>query len=123
MFRPIFHKQLISCIDEIESAECRIANPGMVLIRALFTFFVQCLIIGILCHGIFIIPGIFFIVCALFYGYLLIRLGRVMEKKLKTFLPFLLGLAAVAVAAGFGLRVGVVFLWDKFGWHVMQLFS
>ena len=123
MFRPIFHKQLISCIDEIESAECRIANPGMVLKRAEFTFFMQCLIIGILCHGIFIIPGIFFIVCGLFYGYLVIRLGRVMEKKMKIFLPVLLGLTVAAVAAGIGLRVGAVFAWDNFGWYIMQMFS
>ncbi|MBQ1223153.1 MAG: hypothetical protein IIX84_02605 [Oscillospiraceae bacterium] len=79
MFRPIFHKQLISCIDEIESSECRIANPKMVLKRAFFTFFVLAMLTGMMCKGVFLIPAVFFIVCTVFYGYLLFRLSRVLE--------------------------------------------
>lgn len=122
MFRPIFHKQLISCIDEIESAECRIANPGMVLKRSLFTLFMLSFVTAILFYQIFMIPGILILAFTVFYTILVIRLGRVMDKKLSKFLVLVFGLAIGAAVLGIGLRTGVIVLWNKFGYSIMQKF-
>lgn len=120
LFRPIFHKQLISCIDEIESSECRIANPKMVLKRAFFTFFMIAMFTGMMCKGVFLIPAVFFIVCTVFYGYLLFRLSRVLEFSVIKALLIILAFLCGAVIAGIGIREGVMLLWDKYGWYIMQ---
>ena len=120
MFRPIFHKQLISCIDEIESSECRIANTKMVLKRAFFTFFVLAMLTGMMCKGVFLIPAVFFIVCTVFYGYLLFRLSRVLEFSFVKALVIILAVLCGAVLTGIGLREGIILLWDKYGWYIMR---
>ena len=75
---------------------------------------------GMMCKGVFLIPGVFFIVCSLFYGYLLFRLARVLDFSFIKALLIILGVLVGAVLAGIGVREGVLVLWDKYGWYIMR---